>query len=362
MNRWQDCITHADSETLKFIDEYFSAENKEVLIIAGAGFDPRSTVITEAIAAVATNVNGIYIREERPNPATELLASADANVTRLHQLLPQCTVLRIDIFDPEDGAVVGAKRLMRQLTKEMQGHGTVTDIVLDLSALSIGISFPLVRYIFESYDQQGGPNIHLFAAEDTALDAAATPEHTDQPMYIPGFSGDAALDDRAQAVRLWIPQLVKGRQEALRRIYDFVGAKEACPILPFPSRNLRRSDELLEQFVTEVSDTWEVDSRNYIYSAEREPLDLYRTLLRLDDARKRVYEKHGGSLLVLSPIGSKVIALGALLAALERNFPVAYLESISYSFHGPDLVGPRPQWPIIHIWLCGDPYTQASAS
>src|SRR6185437_6949208 len=104
--------------------------------------------------------------------------------------------------------------------------------------------------------------------------------------------------------------LVRNRREALRRIHDFVHAEETCPILPFPAHNLRSGDELLEHFMTEIEDTWEVDPRNYIYAAEQEPLDLYRTLLRIDDARKRVYQAHGGSLLVLSPIGSRVLSLG----------------------------------------------------
>ena len=133
-------------------------------------------------------------------------------------------------------------------------------------------------------------------------------------------------------------------------------AAETCPILPFPAKNLRRGDELLEHFITEVSDAWDVDPRNYIYAAEREPVDLYRTLLRLDDARRRVYENHGGSMLVLSPIGSRVLAIGALLAALERDFPVAYLESISYSLHLSDANGLPAGWPMVHVWLSGDAY------
>jgi hypothetical protein len=222
--------------------------------------------------------------------------------------------------------------------------------------LSIGVSFPLVRYVYETFGKSGGPNVHLFVTEDPSLDSGISPEHTDQPMYVPGFDGDASLDHQSQATRLWIPQLVRNRIEALRRIHDFVRAEETCPILPFPARNLRSGDELLEHFMTEIVDAWEVDPRNYIYAAEQEPLDLYRTLLRLDDARKRVYQAHGGSLLVLSPIGSRTLALGALLAALERNFPVAYLESIGYALPAHLPAKSPPAWPIAHIWLTGDAY------
>ena len=100
-----------------------------------------------------------------------------------------------------------------------------------------------------------------------------------------------------------------------------------------------------------------VDTRNIVYAHEGDPLDLYRTILRLDDLRKPVFEETGGSMLVLSPLGSKGMAVGALMAALERNLPVAYLESIGYELEG---TVPREieQSNLIHIWLEGDAYPQ----
>jgi hypothetical protein len=356
MSVWEHGVTHCE-DTRAFVREYFSRADRRVIIVGGAGFDPRSTAVSALIGEAAPGRRGIFIREERPNPGTQLLQRAEANVARLQQLVPNCVIEPIEIFDKDDNAVVGAKRLIRWIAPQLSNGEAPTDIVLDLSALSIGVSFPLVRYVYEWCGRQGdAPNVHLFVAEDPNLDSGISPEHTDHPMYVPGFDGDAALDQQAQATRLWIPQLVRNRIEALRRIHDFVGAEETCPILPFPARNLRSGDELLEHFMTEITDAWEVDPRNYIYAAEQEPLDLYRTLLRLDDARKRVYQAHGGSLLVLSPIGSRTLALGALLAALERNFPVAYLESISYALPA-NLPAETPQtWPIAHIWLTGDAY------
>ena len=355
MNRWDQCVSDSDAEAEDFIRDYFPTRGK-VLLIAGAGFDPRSCVVTKLVAAVTKVLSGIYIREDRSNPEATLLAAAEKNVQQLKNYIPKSTVIQVPVFDEADGAVVGAKRLIKQLSASLVGSEVPTDIVLDLSALSIGISFPLVRYIYESYRGKG-TNIHIFVVEDIELDSNIRPGHTDQPMYVPGFDGGAALDTHSKAERLWIPQLVLHRKEALKRIHDFVKPAETCPILPFPAKNLRRGDELLEHFMTEVRDTWDVDPTSYIYAHEREPVDLYRTLIRLDEARKRVYEQHGGSLLVLSPIGSKVLALGSLLAALERPFPVAYLESVSYSLNGSAAAEQaKPQWPIVHLWLAGDAY------
>jgi hypothetical protein len=356
MSTWENAVTHGE-DTPAFVREYFAREDRRVLIVGGAGFDPRSTAISTLIAGSTSHHRGIFIREERANPASSLVQRAEANVARLREVVPNCQVESIEIFDKDDNAVVGAKRLIRWIAPQIADGEGLTDIVLDVSAFSIGISFPLVKYVYETLGQKvGGPNVHLFVAEDPNLDSGIVPEHTDQPMYVPGFDGDVALDDQSQATRLWIPQLVRNRHEALRRIHDFVHAEETCPILPFPARHLRSGDELLEHYMTEIVDAWEVDPRNYIYAAEQEPLDLYRTLLRLDDARKRVYQEHGGSLLVLSPIGSRALALGALLAALERNLPVAYLESIGYALPATPPPTTPQDWPIVHIWLSGEAY------
>ncbi len=356
--RWEHCVTHHDDEATDFIARYFSTAGQRVLIVASAGFDPKSAKITEAIAATGVKRRGIFIREERPDADPNLRAQADENARRITALMPDSAVLHVDVFDPVDQAVVGGMRLARTIRPLITAGDLPTDIVIDVSALSIGMSFPLVRMFYELYGtQKSAPNLHLFVTEDPDQASQVLPEHAEQAMYVPGFGGAAALDEHSDAVRLWIPQLVKGRTEALRRIHDFVKASETCPILPFPARNLRCADELLEHFSTLLVSTWEVDPRSYIYAAERQPLDLYRSLLRLDDARRKVYEQHGGSLLVLSPIGSKLLAMGALLAALERDFPVAYLETLSYA--SPPSAPPNPaahDWPIVHLWLSGVPY------
>ena len=86
-------------------------------------------------------------------------------------------------------------------------------------------------------------------------------------------------------------------------------------------------------------------------------MDLYRTILRLDDLRQNVFKATGGSMLILSPLGSKVLALGALMAALERDLPVAHLESIGYELEAlvPETIDP-PR--LIHVWLEGEVYPQ----
>jgi hypothetical protein len=59
----------------------------------------------------------------------------------------------------------------------------------------------------------------------------------------------------------------------------------------------------------------------------------------------------------LSPIGSKLLSLGALLAALERDFPVVYVEALEYKVDFAALERQRTQPGIlVHLWLKGEAY------
>jgi hypothetical protein len=101
---------------------------------------------------------------------------------------------------------------------------------------------------------------------------------------------------------------------------------------------------------------WDVDSRDLIYAHEKSPVDLYRTILRIDDARQRVFAGTGGSQLILSPVGSKALALGMLMESLDRGFAVVLIESLVYN-PAPLLdMKTIPRGELVHIWLHGEAY------
>jgi len=130
--------------------------------------------------------------------------------------------------------------------------------------------------------------------------------------------------------------------------------------LPFPATNPRTPDELIEHYEEELR-SWDVDARNIMYAAEADPLDLYRMILTIDEGRRRVFEALGGSLTILSPVGNKALAIGALMAALDRDFPVAYVEAISYTVDFAKMKQQRKRdGEIVHVWLNGQAYPKLS--
>jgi hypothetical protein len=126
--------------------------------------------------------------------------------------------------------------------------------------------------------------------------------------------------------------------------------------LPFPSNDPKKGDNIAVDFITELQE-WDIDTRNFVYADESTPLDIYRTILKIDDQRKPVFETFGGSDVILSPLGSKLLAIGALMAAIERNFPVIYVEALQYNVDWTRVDVVTGGGSIInHVWLYGEPY------
>ena len=353
--RWDPCITHRGNDVGEFLTHHLGRPHRKIFLVAGAGFDPRACAVADRLNGTKANIHALLIKEERPNPTQDQVDRAVANTAALHAGLAHCQVASIEIFE-SDGAVVGGHNVVKVL--ERNRLDGVTDVIVDISALSVGTSFPIIRYFLERIIRgKESANLHLFVVHDPELDTDIRPNPSDTPSYVHGFKGGSTLFDMADATRLWLPQLASGRHRALTELYDFVNPHDTCPILPFPASNPRLGDLLAGEYLTELEETWSVDARNIVYADEGDPLDLYRTILKLDDLRRPVFQETGGSMLILSPLGSKVMALGALMAALERDLPVAHVESIGYELqasmpqvnHQPDL---------IHVWLEGEAYPQ----
>src|SRR5207302_1561354 len=66
--KWERCIVQHDAYVLEFIKDFFGQNNRTVLLIAGAGFDPRATNICELLSAtLEKRLRALLLREERPN-------------------------------------------------------------------------------------------------------------------------------------------------------------------------------------------------------------------------------------------------------------------------------------------------------
>jgi hypothetical protein len=345
----------------EFVEEYFADPARRVMLIAGAGFDPRSTAVAGLLSPIlGPRLKGLLIREERPGSDSHLASRADTQLQTLLESLDSCTVERVPVFDTDGTSALGrhvvSGRHVAMLAQRLELEG-VTDVVVDFSALSVGTSFPLTRSLLVRLDRlQVAINLHAMVTSSPIVDGSIVPVPSSFVGPVHGFQGRWGIDETARAAKLWLPQLRLGQGKMLEDLYTLIRPDDIVPVLPFPAHDPRLGDRLIEHYAREVENEWAVDPRNIVYAAEGDPLDFYRTVLRLDDVRRPVFESTLGSLLILSPLGSKVLALGAMMAAIERDLPVMYVESLGYQAK----LDSSPTFSdenFVHVWLSGDAYS-----
>ena len=352
--RWERCVEHRKADVGAFFRDYFGDSHGRVGLVATAGFDFRSLIVTELLASVTKNVDAVFVREERPSPEAGLVAMANKNLDRLQATYSTHHLVSINVFG-DGNAVVGGRAIVARLQElgasMIQGW---SDVVIDASAFSIGISFPLIKFFLEQAARGNPRNVHVVIAASPTTDDSIVPIPSDFMTLAHGFAGGLSLFEANSAAKLWLPQLALGRSAMLSTIYSAINPDDVCPILPFPAEDPRAADRLIEHYLSEFESGWEVDARDIVYAAENDPKDLYRTLLRLHELRTVVFEDIGGSVMVLSPLGSKAMALGVLMAAYELELSVAYVESEGFDSATVPLDTPTPE--VIHLWLAGDVY------
>lgn len=355
-DHWSNCITHHDAEVHDFVRSYFGEKRRRCLLVAAAGFDPRSLVIAKMLAeTLGGRLNALFIREERGGPDANLKDDADANEAALREIVANSRVERVEIFG-DDGAAVGGSRVAAMLGEAEINPGT-TDIVLDMSALSIGIGFPVAKLLLGDCEQVADRAFHILIVSNPELDDRISGEPAERAMFVKGFSGLGQLPQALETAKIWIPQLAKGRKATLTNISLAVGdCYKICPVPPFPARDPRRADALIGEYENELVNEWQVDPRDIVYVSERNPLDSFRTISTLKDRYDRTvqgtYEPH----MILSPIGSKVMAAGALMAAIEHDLAVYYIEIVRYEFDGSETTPEDPNDMMVHLLLSGPAY------
>ncbi|WP_375455978.1 hypothetical protein [uncultured Methylobacterium sp.] len=350
---WNNCVTHFDEQVASFVQDYFARPDRRCLLVAGAGFDPRAALVPTLLAkALGSRLEAVLIREERSDPGLDLRTTADENEARLRDLVSSAKIVEIAIF-AEDGAPVGAARAS-EVFRALDVAQNTTDVVLDMSAVSLGIAFPVAKLLLDACERRSDLNFHLFVASNPELDETIVGEPADRAMSVRGYAGDTPLGDDTVA-RIWLPQLARCGAAALDRIQASLQAVyKVCPMLPFPARNPRRADDLIAEFGMRLRDDWQVSAGDLIYVSERNPLDSYRTISTLKERFDRTVRGIYFPQIVLSPIGSKVMAVGAMMAAIEYNLTVQYVETLRYDWSKPK--EPSSGDTIVHVWLHGPVY------
>lgn len=360
--KWNTCVSMLGNECEAFITDYLDQPTRNVLVLGGSGFDPRTTVVARRLSLFKkASVRGLFFREERIMDQERLRKLADEHQEKITSLV-KSEFVTISVF-AEGITPVGGRNAVAAIAK--CNLNDITDIVLDISAMSTGVIFPVTRMLLEYCEQfrknRKIVNLHLFTIESPRVDHKIRGIPSEAATLMHGFRGDGSFESTPTQAILWLPTLAPGAQPTLRKIYNTLSSYptipiDVCPIIPFPGHDSRMPDKLIYEFKDEMT-RWHTDSRNLLYAAESDPLDAYRTISSIHASRSKIFDSLGGSLIVLSPVGNKLLAVGAMLAAIQNNLPVFMVESVGYDEDAADLSFPDPSASKINtLWLFGEAY------
>ena len=344
VNKGDDCAA--------FFGDFIGLD-RMILCIATLGFNDVCLHFPLALAAFP-NVDFLFLVEERPEVSEVLKTTAKRNQEVLLASLSGRSV-RFETVSivAEDTANVAGRRAAKACAGSLDL--TYTDVIVDASSMSRGVCFPVVKQAYEMSKRSGGSNAHIVVAGRNKGSIRAASTSSDAPQYVHGFQADMDTYDVRNAIKLWIPQLSEHAVTSLSRIHRVLEPDESCPILPFPSWNPRRGDQLLREFQLPILNDWDVNLLDVIYAHEADPTDVCETITRIHKSRAGAFETSTArpARTVLSPAGSRIGSVGMLLAALRLDLPIMYEESIGYTSDlssVPELSENAPDH-LWHVWL-----------
>lgn len=388
---WDHYVYKRKQEVFDLWDALFTERRAKLLYITGQGFDVRARSVLEQFKNSV--VHGNYDIEEATlllvgfqgyELSSELQSLTKENSEELRNLFKDIgTVQEIVLGEQGDSdeEIRATNALLSGTKKVLEYLPGRTDIILDVSSLPRIVYLSLMTGILSSLvtDKSkqaslaaNGVNFQILVAEDAALDSRIRSEDpSDELVLIPGFGGALHAESVQGWPLVWFPMLGENRTgqfEKIAALANIPEDAEICPILPHPSRDPRRADNLLMQFRRQLFDARTTPPSNILLAHESNPFEAYRQLL---GAMKR-YQKSlsilGGCRLWVTPLSSKLMTLAAGLACFEMRpdmlntakygVAIPYAEPKRYTADATDVKSSIPE--LSTLLLTGTSYQSGS--
>jgi len=375
--RWDPYFFRKGHSFVPFWKDYLTGAKRDILFVLAGGIDPRMCFGIEQL--ISLNGSGkrdctVMVFDEGVGSATgKHQKRADDNILKLKALLNARGAfkeLNIPVWTDSGPSRrrIGATKSIH-FFKDIATFAGYSDIIIDISSMRRGIYLSFIGHVMqllESYNLSNDHkiNLHVLCANSPDIDRQIAGVGIDETAdYVTGFSSDLEMHSTIDVPKIWIPILGSAQEDKLERIYTLLKPTEICPVLPSPSLNGKRADEMIKEYWRLLLDTWGVEPGNVVYASEDNPFDIYRQVHRIIKDYGRALKPIGGCKAAISVLGSKVLSIGALLACYElRNADVsvgiAHVESQGY-----DTVLPEGQISLDGViltttWVIGECYCE----
>jgi hypothetical protein len=372
-----------------FTDRKKSEKPLRLLYVTGRGFDVRANAVlakyVERLTASGCPIERaelLLVGFSGYNLSTELHAQTSKNEAELRgafDAVGSSKAIVIGATAEGEDDISSTIALRRGADEVLQNVSDQTDIILDVSSLPrvayLTILLALLAKILP--EGKGGDGLHakgvclqVLVAEDASLDSKISSEDPANDLtLIPGFSEALHSEAQTDEPLVWFPVLGENRLAQIAKLESSIPEwAEICPVLPHPSRNPRRGDELLVEYQGILFAKRDTPLSNILYANESHPFEAYRQLFAAMMRYRKTMSVIGGCRMVVTPLASKLITVGTALACFEMKLESAqqrssvaipYAEPKRYEASVQNMLESRPV--ISSLILTGDAYFVSSA-
>lgn len=383
---WDKYVFRRGSAVHALWDDLFANRKSHLLYIAGCGFDVRVTnVLNQFLSAMEA---GKYQIDSATLVLIEF-SGYELEDDLKAQTRDNCDALR-DAFEPHGkilsipmelagGADLRVSHALQEGTRELLNHvNGCTDVILDVSSLPrvvyLALMTGLLDYLVPEKSEidplaARGVNLQILVAEDAYLDGKIKSEDLSEDLVlIPGFGGGIKVESMGDWPVVWFPILGEGRTsqfEKVASLAEIPSDAEICPVVPHPSKDPRRGDNLLLEFRLPLFASRQTPMSNVMYAHESLPFEAYRQVRNAIERYLVSLQSLGGCRILVTPLSSKLITIAAGLACFEMKpvgeaasyaLGIPYAAPTRYGASRQDLLSSRPE--LSALLLTGSAYSR----
>lgn len=341
---WNPYVFRREAGVADLWDRMFANRKAKLLYIAGRGFDVRGSEVLRGFLESChagkyqlESADLLLVGFDRYELSEELIALTKANELELRHLFSgygevnAVTIGKVSEDGDEDLSATGALFSGNQaVVAHLKDH---TDIILDVSSLPRVVYLSLITAMLgklipdksvEDALYANGVNFQVLVAENALLDAAIRSEDpSDELVLIPGFGSALRAESMRDWPLVWFPMLGENRESQFDKVATLASipsTAEVCPILPHPSKNPRRADDLLISYRQQLFDAQrQTPTSNILYAHESNPFEAYRQLYQAMSRYCKSLSVLGGCRMLVTPLSSKLMTVAAGLACFEMK-------------------------------------------
>lgn len=367
-NRWESYVMYDNKKKLvDFWTEFYkNRPNAKVLFMLGLGFDPRMNNVLKLLLETVNGIKIDCVAIDFPDgdEHSENRKLFNANALEISELQEKYgfryELMGIEPYQPWDKRIALMSR--KVLAKDLSDYD---DVILDVSSLPRAFYFNIAKALFNKLRDDKKKNLFFAVSENVMIDSkiVKTPR-TDNIEPLVGFRSMSSRESNLDRINILISLIGEGQQNValLDKIYTHFQPSDMFPVLPFPSKDPRRSDALLQLYHEFLTQKQFTEPQNITYADEQNPFELYRIVSNMIRGHQATFKPISDHVCFgIALLTSKLLSLGVLLVGLEYNSCVTIYNISSTDYEVDDAVSfeqiNETSEPFL-MWITGEAYNE----